>query len=1251
MQSRFGDSMTGWAAFGLAICLCFYPVPARSLPAGGTVTAGDATIAQPNPTTLNINQTSNKAIINWKGFNINVNELVKFSQPGSSSVVLNRVVGVDPSSILGHLVANGRVFLVNSNGIYFGPNSVVNAAGVFATTLGIKDSDFLAGKYTFSQDPSKNPSYVINQGQIKVSDDGFVFLVAPGVKNENLIVANLGKVVLASGQQFTVDFLGDGLINFIVEGKVLDRVIGPDGNPLSSAVSNSGTIKADGGQVTLSARASKDIFESVVNNSGVIEAKSLVNRGGVIRLEGSDPVENTGQIGWQANLGKVQNAEGAVINTGTLDVSAAEAGAAQGQVTLSGESVGVSGTILARGADNAQGGKVLITSTEKTELTSTSLIDTSGVGNSSAGNVVVWSDNDTIFSGTILGRGGEFGGDGGNVEVSGYNHLTVTGSVDLSAPNGVTGTLLLDPGTVTICHDTDSESCSFDRGPNTFSDSYINRQLALSDLTISTSNANNEGLEDITFQDTQIAIAWRNSNILTLNAGRNISVLGSITAGPGGTVLFQFGQAGAGGTLDFNDATVPTFNFRGGAGADTVNFSRMPSPVSIVFPNSGDVENWLGNGGTLTAVSQPNLFWTITGPNAGNVNDGVSTFAFTNFINLTGGNLNDSFILAGGSLSGAINGGAGNNTLTGGNVANTWNITGGNSGTVTGVSGGFTNIQNLTGGTNLDNFVFGASGSISGLIDGNVGVDSVNYSALSTPVTVIGGTNVLNVEQLTTTGALTVGGSFTGSLETHSGPLTFAATTVGGNLSSFANGPVTQTGPLTVAGTTLMIAGTNPITLANASNDFQGAVTTTGSNISLVDANGLIVALAASGAGTLIAGGNLAVSGSTGSTLTTMTTGSGATSFGVTSVGSNLTTTSAGGVSQTGAITVTGNADFTGASISLANDANNFGTLTFNSPGAVIIRENSAIVISGTNTANSLILTSTAGAITDVPGTSLTVTNNANFSGTSIDLGNQPGDTMNFGSLTFNSQGGVKITEDSDTFLVGANEVESLVLASAGSITDDPNMSLTVSGNATFSGTSAKLGSIIQIGSVTFVFSGSFELSAVSAIVIEGRNIAGSLQLASQVLIDANPGSSIELSDLIVKVIAPDLGQGFFNSLPPGAIVINDSVFSNPGVDSVFGLLEKKLVTITTEELALVPPDILQLDDELKRRLQITEGFSDMRYTLAAIILNFQPSIMKSPVVNILVRAPAWGPAVTSEEFESLSSGSRFGLGSMGLTF
>ena len=59
--------------------------------------------------------------------------------------------------------------------------------------------------------------------------------------------------------------------------------------------------------------------------------------------------------------------------------------------------------------------------------------------------MILWSDVQTTFAGTILARGGELGGDGGFVEVSGKQQLAFTGNVDTRAPHGPTGTLLLDP--------------------------------------------------------------------------------------------------------------------------------------------------------------------------------------------------------------------------------------------------------------------------------------------------------------------------------------------------------------------------------------------------------------------------------------------------------------------------------------------------------------------------------------------------------------------------------------------------------------------------------------------------------------------------------------------------------------------------------------------------------------------------------------------------------------------------------------
>ena len=425
-------------------------VSAWALPNDGPVAGGAAGIAKPNAQSLHVSQETDRAIINWREFNIAADETVKFFQPNAGAIALNRVIGGDPSVILGNLLANGRVFLVNPNGIVFGQRAVVNTAGLLATTFNIKDSDFLAGTFDFAQDPAKALAYVVNKGRIHVSDNGFVLLVAPAVSNEGLIVANLGKVALASGERLTVDFMGDGLITYAVDGKVLTEVTGPDGQPLSSAVSNAGKIQADGGQVLFSSKAASEVFSSVINQSGVIEARSLVNRGGVIRLEGSDPVTNTGTVGRQANLGTVQHAGGLVLHTGILDVSAAEAGAAQGEVTIAGELVGVTGTLLAAGAEAAQGGRVLIPSSGQTVVTRDSRIDVSGGARSGAGSVVLWSDGTTRFDGAIIARGGNLASNGGQIEVSGKEALQFSGFVDTRAPAGVIGTLLLDPKNILV---------------------------------------------------------------------------------------------------------------------------------------------------------------------------------------------------------------------------------------------------------------------------------------------------------------------------------------------------------------------------------------------------------------------------------------------------------------------------------------------------------------------------------------------------------------------------------------------------------------------------------------------------------------------------------------------------------------------------------------------------------------------------------------------------------------------------------
>ena len=260
-------------------------------PAGGVVTAGSATINSAAGNTL-ITQTTQNAAINWLSFNIAAGKSVKFVQPNANSVALNRVLGSDPSNILGSLSANGKVFLVNPNGILFGQGASVNVGGLVASTLNVTDSDFMAGSYKFA---GAGKGAVVNQGSINASG-GYVALLGANVANNGVIVANLGTVALAAGNAMTLDVAGDGLLNVTVNQGVVNAL-----------VQNGGLIQADGGQVMLTAQAAGSLMSSAVNNTGVIQAQTLVNRNGKISL-----------------LAGMQ--EGTVNVSGTLDASAPNGG-------------------------------------------------------------------------------------------------------------------------------------------------------------------------------------------------------------------------------------------------------------------------------------------------------------------------------------------------------------------------------------------------------------------------------------------------------------------------------------------------------------------------------------------------------------------------------------------------------------------------------------------------------------------------------------------------------------------------------------------------------------------------------------------------------------------------------------------------------------------------------------------------------------------------------------------------------------
>ncbi len=244
-------------------------INANAAPVSGQVTSGSASISQ-NGLTTNISQTSDKVSINWQGFSIGQNEVVNFSQPEISSIALNRVIGNERSIIDGALNANGQVWLLNSNGILFGKNASINTASFLATTAALKDEDFFADKYSFE---GASSSSIINQGTISVENGGYIVLSSNEVLNDGLVNVVKGRVHLVGADSYSLDLNGNSLLNLTVNKGVLDAL-----------AKNSGVIIADGGEVYLTSNAVNDLLGGVVNNTGIIEAKTIDDITGTIEL-------------------------------------------------------------------------------------------------------------------------------------------------------------------------------------------------------------------------------------------------------------------------------------------------------------------------------------------------------------------------------------------------------------------------------------------------------------------------------------------------------------------------------------------------------------------------------------------------------------------------------------------------------------------------------------------------------------------------------------------------------------------------------------------------------------------------------------------------------------------------------------------------------------------------------------------------------------------------------------------------------
>ncbi|EHK0248381.1 filamentous hemagglutinin N-terminal domain-containing protein [Salmonella enterica] len=561
-------------------------VLAADLPTGGQIVGGQGSIST-SGNQMTIHQQTQNMATNWHSFDIGKNNTVQFVQPDSSSVALNRVTGASGSQIMGTLKANGQVFILNPNGVLFGKDARVDVGGLVASTKNLSTADFMNGQYSLSG--SGNPgAQVVNQGSLTTSKGGYIVLAGERVSNSGTVTTPSGKAVLAAGKTVTLQLDNGGLTSVSVNGSVVNAL-----------VENRGLISATNGQVYLTAKGQDMLLNTVVNNSGIVEAKGLASRGGEIVLNGGD--------------------SGVVSQSGHL-LADSQTGLG-GKITLEGQNIHLAGGSLTSATGKTGGGEVYvgggwqgqdshIKNASKVVMDKTATVDVSATDAGNGGTAVLWSDDYTNFRGTVLAKGGAQSGNGGRVETSSHHNLQAYGTVDASSPSGKGGEWLLDPTDVTIV--------------GTGTDSNID----------STTNA---GIFTPTASGAQIL----NSSIVSqLNAGTNVTVKtsGADVTGQTGNITVNadiIKTAGADAKLTLladNNITTNT-GISIGASDGKLNLDLLAgntsNTASVVLGNNINIS--LNGGDFLAGAANPDSAVSLTYRNNGRIYGGNVT------LNVTGG--------------------------------------------------------------------------------------------------------------------------------------------------------------------------------------------------------------------------------------------------------------------------------------------------------------------------------------------------------------------------------------------------------------------------------------------------------------------------------------------------------------------------------------------------------------------------------------------------------------------------------------
>ena len=555
-----------------------------TLPSQGVVQQGQATLVQ-GTGNLQINQHTERAVINWQSFNVGKDATVNFNQPSSSAVMLNRVTGSTPSNIYGNLRANGQIFLINSNGIYFGGGAEVSVGALVASTQSISDQQFAVGNYVFQQNQS---GAILNDGSI---NGGYLALIAPQITNAGLLQATQGDVALLSGEAVSLDISPSGRIKVAMQGSELE-----------SLITNSGSVDAMQG-VQFRANAVQSVVNQTINSPDSIDA--LVTTNGVVRM-----VRSTGSI--KGKDVTIAAGSGAASINGVVDVSQPHDQA--GSIHISGVETEIGSSAYLNAQGGSGGGHIWVGGQWQgqgdmqqalyTHIAAGAVLDASATVFGDGGSIVAWSDitdsrAKTYAHGQFRSMAGIQGGNGGNIETSGYSLNTQGIGVNTQSLYGENGVWLLDPYDITI-------------GTLASGDSFANSFTSPSQTSV------------ILASDISTALATSNVSIWTgsgdLSNTININAAISKTAGASTTAL------------DFRAATI-NINADISSSSDKLNLLFYGNNINL--GNLTNDINLTTNGGNIvmrgvsaatTSISMVNS--TII-TNGGNLSLRANTMAFS----------------------------------------------------------------------------------------------------------------------------------------------------------------------------------------------------------------------------------------------------------------------------------------------------------------------------------------------------------------------------------------------------------------------------------------------------------------------------------------------------------------------------------------------------------------------------------------------------------------------------------------------